>query len=393
MSSISARVLFSQPQTNEARCKKTLGILILNTHHTSNLSAMDASLSTAASTAQGTHNNKSAEFARLYYFFERLTKPRSHGRCPNNKSDSHEAVPEDIAPLLKKLSAILTKDVSIDGDASELGEAEVTVPEAPATASAPTFAASASLSPPTTPDNVSTARPRRNTVAASHADATATPICQRTRARFPLREQRYPFTFKLLLHKLYDLEDWAAKVQEVLAASQERFRSLDSSPTATCESSSDGDNSSSPNSPGSPTTFDASIFGAPPTLPWMPPSPTRRQRMQSVSKSKPVDDVTRSGPGTPIRPQPSRAVKKRIVNRRRSTTGLGVETKGEWMYDAAVSSVDVEVVDARGHDSLRRRKRVLSSVNFGGEGEIFNGHSVTNVGIGGRRHLCRLRCH
>jgi hypothetical protein len=63
------------------------------------------------------------------------------------------------------------------------------------------------------------------------------------------------------------------------------------------------------------------------------------------------------------------------------------------MYDAAVSSVDAEVVDARGHDSLRRRKRVLSSVNFGGEGEKIDGHDVTNVGIGGRRHLCRLRCH
>jgi hypothetical protein len=356
---------------------------------------MDASSSAAANAAQAKDNDKSAEFARLYYFFDKLTRPRSHGRCASDESESHEIVPEDIAPLLKKLSAILTKDVPIDGDASELGEAQVSVPETPTTASVPTFAASASQAPPThsTPDGASTARPRRNTVAGSHADATGTAISRGgIQARFPLKEKRYPFTFKLLLHKLYGLEDWAAKVQEVLVTSQERFRSLDTSPTTTCDASSDGDNSNS-SSPRSPATFSASIFGAPPPPPLEPLSPTRRRRTQSVSKSKASIEGPRSGPATPVRPQPSRAVKKRIVNRRRSATGLGAETKGEWMYDAAVSSVDAEVVDARGYDSLRRRKRVLSSVGFGGEGERLNGHDVTNVSIGGRRHLCRLRCH
>lgn len=256
----------------------------------------------------------------------------------------------------------------MDREASELGEAQVSVPETPTTASAPTFADSASPSPPAhaTPDHASTARPRRNTVAGSHADApagTATTTGRGTQARFPLREKRYPFTFKLLLHKLYDLEDWATKVQEVLASSQEQYRSLGSSPTAG-DSSSGGN---SPSSPGSPARFSASVFGAPPPPPLEPLSPTRRRRAQSVSKSKAANDAARSGPATPVRPQPSRAVKKRIVNRRRSTTGLGVGTKGEWMYDAAVSSVDAEVVDARGYDS--------------------------NMGPCRRGHLCKVRCH
>lgn len=361
---------------------------------------MDASPSATSRTSRAKyHDDKSAEFARLYYFFEKLTKPRSHGRCPSDESESHEIVPEDIAPLLKNLSAILTKDGPIDEDASDLGKAQVSVPETPTTASVPTFASSASPSQPAmgTLDHAPTARPRRNTVAGSHADAPVTAIGRGIQARFPLREKRYPFTFKLLLHKLYDLEGWAAKVQEVLAASQDRFRSLGPSPTAGAatgdSSSSDGDNNNSPSSPGSPITFSASVFGAPPLLPLEPPSPTRRQRAQSASKSKAANDAIRSGPATPVRPQPSRAVKKRIVNRRRSMTGLGVETKGEWMYDAAVSSVDAEVVDARGYDSLRRRKRVLSSVGFGGEGGRLDGHNVTNTGICGRRHSCRLRCH
>ena len=332
---------------------------------------MDASSSAHASTAQVKDNHKSAEFAKLYYFFEKLTKPRSHGKCASDESESHEIVPEDIAPLLKKLSAILTKDGPIDGDVPELGEAQVCVPETPTTASVPTFATSASHASPThsTPDGASMARPRRNTVAGSHADAPATAINRGIQARFPLKEKRYPFTFKLLLHKLYGLEDWATKVKEVLASSQEQFRSLDSSPSVTCDTFSDSDNSSSPSSPRSPATFSALIFGTPPPPPSEPLSPTRRRRTQSVSKSKASIDGAHSGPATPVRPQPSRAVKKRIVNRRRSTTGLGVETKGEWKYDAAVSSVDAEVVDARGYDSLRRRKRVLSSVGFGVESE------------------------
>ena len=101
---------------------------------------MDASPTATASTAQAKYHDKLAEFARLYYFFEKLTKPRSHGRSPSDEPESHEIVPEDIAPLLKNLSAILTKDGPMDGDASELGEAQVSVPEIPMTASAPTSA-------------------------------------------------------------------------------------------------------------------------------------------------------------------------------------------------------------------------------------------------------------
>jgi hypothetical protein len=83
-------------------------------------------------------------------------------------------------------------------------------------------------------------------------------------------------------------------------------------------------------------------------------------------------------PRSPPPLQPSRAVKKRIVNRRRSTAGLGIGKMGEWMYDATVSSID-ENVDARGHDSLRRRKRVLSSVGFTEEEKRCAGRDVTNV--------------
>jgi hypothetical protein len=307
------------------------------------------------------------------------------------------------------------------GDAFEANEAQVSIPETPTTASTPTFVVSpsplpSSIPPPPThaaPDNHATAttRPRRNTVAVL---SSSRPIGHGlpSETRFPLREKRYPFTFKLLLHKLYDLEEWAAKVQQVLAASQEQFRPLNSAPPQPVAISTGGggdsrggnnNNNNHPRSPGSPTTssrrttFSDSLFGA--AEPVLDSPTTRRQRAQSVSKSKANESGARSGSGPAMaRPSPpppppppsSRAVKKRIVNRRRSTNGLGVEKKGEWMYDAAVSSVDTENADARGHESLRRRKRVLSSVNFTEERRPV-GRDLTNVGFYRREPACTLK--
>ncbi len=344
-------------------------------------------------TRTGPHE-KSAEFARLYYFFEKLTQPRTRERIQDQESSlSHDTtadapVPEDIAPLLKNLSAILAKDELQDGDALEAGGAQVSIPETPMTALAPTFTTSPhppppslSLTLPVSSDHAST-RPRRNTVAGSSMQTQTqtgpslrTPIGQSTvvrQTRFPLGVKRYPFTFKLLLHKLYDLEDWAAKVQGVLAASQEQFRSLNSTPASSSSSSDNGggsvsssDGPRSPNSPG--VTFTSPLFGTP-SSPLESPL-ARRRRAQSISKTK-ANDIAATRSGTriaPRPPQPSRAVKKRIVNRRRSTNGLGIGKLGEWTYDAAVSSIEAENVDARGYGSLRRRKRVLSSVGFAEE--------------------------
>jgi hypothetical protein len=355
---------------------------------------MDSSSSLTISTTtppRTTSYEKSAEFARLYYFFEKLTQPRSRERIQDQESTLSRGtttdgpVPEDIAPLLKNLSAILTKGEPEDGDALATGETQVSIPETPMTALVSTFPNTSlppPLQPPTLPnsaDHAST-RPRRYTVAGSSAQtqtqtqtgpSVRTSVGQSTvvhQTRFPLGVKRYPFTFKLLLHKLYDLEDWAAKVQEVLATSQEQFRSLNSTPSSSCSSNGGiiSDGSHSPSSPG--VTFTSPLFGTPSSSPLESP-PARRRRAQSISKTKANDNVSRSGPGMTVRPPPqhSRAVKRRIVNRRRSTNGLGIGKLGEWTYDAAVSSIDAENVDARGHGSLRRRKRVLSSVAFAEE--------------------------
>jgi hypothetical protein len=360
---------------------------------------MDSSSVTTSNTTTPTHTasyEKSAEFARLYYFFEKLTQPRSQEDQESTLSREMTAdgpVPEDIAPLLKNLSAILTKDEPEDGDALGTGEAQVIIPESPMTALASAFPPTSSQPPcpsptlPTSADHAST-RPRRYTVAGSSTQtgpSVRTHVRQNTVAvvhqtRFPLGVKRYPFTFKLLLHKLYDLEDWAAKVQEVLATSQEQFRSLNSTspPSSSSGSGSDGNSSDGSRSPiSSPgVTFTSPLFGTPPSPLESPPA--RRRRAQSVLKTKTNESV---GPGVMAKPpQPSRAVKRRIVNRRRSTNGLGIGKLGEWMYDAAVSSIDADHVDARGgHGSLRRRKRVLSSVGFIEEERRYIIRDMTNA--------------
>ena len=350
---------------------------------------MDSSSPTAAATPTRTGPyEKSAEFARLYYFFEKLTQPRIQDQesTLSRETITDGPVPEDIALLLKNLSAILTKDEPGNGDALGIGEAQVSIPETPMSAVASTFTHSPppSSSSPTTPAsaNHASTRPRRYTVAGSSAQTqTQTGPSPRTPAnqtRFPLGVKRYPFTFKLLLHKLYDLDDWAAKVQEVLAASQEQFRSLNSTPASGGGGGSGGgDGVCSPSSPG--VTFTSPLFGTP--SPPLESPPARRRRAQSISKTK-TNDVDANRCGSSMKPralQPPRAVKKRIVNRRRSTNGLGIGKLGEWMYDVAVSSIDTENVDTRGNNSLRRHKRVLSSVGFAEEERRGVIRDVTNA--------------
>ncbi|KAA1468900.1 hypothetical protein DENSPDRAFT_547787 [Dentipellis sp. KUC8613] len=288
-----------------------------------------------------TDNEKTAEFARLFYFFEKLAQPRTRPAATSTSSGAEAWVPKDMEPLLKKLTKVLVKDASADdldviepaGDASK----------AIATGSGAT-PSSTSLVP-----SIPT-RQRRNTL--------ATPsIPHQKQASFPLGAKRYPFTFKMMLHKLYDLEDWAAKVREVVATSQEQYRSLEergrgSPPRATM-----------PMSPGT-------IFTELHSPPSSPTAPSTRRRATSLSKGK-FKDMANLGHGLPSSPghPQARAVKKRIVDRRRSVSGPDAARADGWVYAAAASSFDTEAENERRElekcISERSRKRVVSSVGFG----------------------------
>ncbi|KAE9399191.1 hypothetical protein BT96DRAFT_701942 [Gymnopus androsaceus JB14] len=91
----------------------------------------------------------------------------------------------------------------------------------------PVFRNLATLVTPRTTSGSSTRKGRRNTVAVpSSSDDMDTDSDSDSVAKFPLQGKQYPFKFKMMLHKLYELEDWGRKVREVLERSQKEFKPL-----------------------------------------------------------------------------------------------------------------------------------------------------------------------
>ncbi|KAL0955146.1 hypothetical protein HGRIS_004060 [Hohenbuehelia grisea] len=168
------------------------------------------------------------------------------------------------------------------------------------------------------------------------------------------RGKRYRFTFKLMIHKLYELEEWAKKVKDVLEGSQKQFRPL-------------AEHGSATKAPLPPTTSVihsathgmASRAAPVPVLRGSKPSPLRARR-HSTAASAHRNDAT--PPKTPVKtsfPTPRslmaldanttrnssvRVVKKRCIGRRKSHSGISVSGQhpagGTWVYDAAASSLD-----------------------------------------------------
>jgi hypothetical protein len=285
-----------------------------------------------------------AEFRRLLYFFQKLQEPRPRvlARKEAEKEnqvagepDGPEPIPRDLAPLVKNLSKI----IGPAADKAEAREARI-----------------ARAAPPATP-----ARQRSKTIATT--SLRAPPPTPTTPSRFPLQAANYPFTFKLMLHKLYDPKDWLSKVGALLADSQARYRPLaDAKESRALEKEKEVVRAvfsppMSPTKEGANTTFSPPISPTSPTFSTPPSSPAARRRALSPSKK-----ATQVALGVSAAPEP-RAVKRRIVDRRRSLTAATAEG---WVYDARASAVEVEARDGE-RGTERRRKRVFSSVAFSEE--------------------------
>jgi len=111
-----------------------------------------------------------AEFAKFFNFLVHLASKE-------NREDF--SVPRDLAPLLKKLETVFSNE---DGEVK----------------------------------SISTSKSRHSR-RKSHAEGDI--------AKFPLAEE-YPFTFKLMIHKLYDMDEWAMKVKEAVEKSQCQYKPL-----------------------------------------------------------------------------------------------------------------------------------------------------------------------
>ena len=204
-------------------------------------------------------------------------------------------------------------------------------------------------------------RPRRNTVASiisptdndkTTSDDGSDEDDEESLAKFPLADKKkYPFTFRLMVHKLYKKDDWARTIKEMLERSKNEFMSL-AEKEAVMRAKEKKEQENQP-----PHEGDAGVRFK------VGPIPARgrrgsiaagvRRRSYSVvgvgSKSYVAISPLPKSPGTGTQPE-VRALKKRCIGRRKSMGGplnAGAEvatdtskSRGTWVYDAAVSSAE-----------------------------------------------------
>nr|GAT45188.1 predicted protein [Mycena chlorophos] len=257
---------------------------------------------------------KNAEFAKLFDLFEMLATRRAR-KTPLTDADLDDTqtipVPTELESVFKKLSPIV---------------------------------------PP---------RSRRHTVSGVEAGHTAASEVvaeededgsdQESMAKFPLGRM-HAFTFRKMIHHLYQVDEWANKVRDVLQRSKIEYKSLVEQPVFVAESS------SSPATPDGVTRvhFKAQVkIGGKKTVPLVLNRDGGRRRAHSIGSSRRnvalPTSPTRLGPNfinegaaDYLDPDATRAVKKRCIGRRKSSGALsGAIAPGEgWFYDSAVSSTE-----------------------------------------------------
>ncbi|KAF8552713.1 hypothetical protein OG21DRAFT_1415590 [Imleria badia] len=239
-------------------------------------------------------NSKTAEFARLFDLFDRIATRRTRAITGDTSNvisaDDIANVPAEFAPVLKNLSTVLSLR------ARRAPAASTTKPR-----HNPTLASTPSMT-----FKAKNPTPRADAVEPSGdvEEYTETPT-------FPLGE-RYPFTFKLMLHKLYDLDEWAEKVKDAVETSKSQFKPLTERVQNVVR---DATTSANIKERGEKRSCAISALGT--SAKFKPPSTTRR----------------------PDSPEVTRALKKRCIRRRKSVNGP-IST-GVWVYDAAISATDV----------------------------------------------------
>ncbi|KAG1764000.1 hypothetical protein EDD22DRAFT_1020049 [Suillus occidentalis] len=247
------------------------------------------------------NNPKTAEFARLFELFDRIATRRARGSMePAISMDDIQSVPAEFAPVLKNLYTVLSSRAQRDQER---------------------------LRKPT-------GRPRRNTVCVAPTMQNSIDIAEDVGSpTFPL-EEHHPFTFKLMLHKLYNVDEWAEKVKSAVEASKEQFKPLAERRQEVMREG----------------TGKEQVLGR----------NIARSRSQSVINPKPKGKALarERAPASPVRANDfSRVLKKRCIGRRKSISEP--LAGGVWVYDAAISAVEldggrpsVEITISKSKDTL-----------------------------------------
>ncbi|TFK69327.1 hypothetical protein BDN72DRAFT_619918 [Pluteus cervinus] len=284
-------------------------------------------------------NNKTAEFARLVDLFDRLTMRGQSGTTVLNSTTNDVVrpvtvvIPDDLAPVVKGLSNVMGNNIKLD-DRSIRARGPIKTPVTcrvvPQKTVPPTR--TANLDDPVDDlerDKDLDEADMKGEYVHEENELGAHAAEEEFLDGFPVGKQ-YPFTFKLMLHKLYGLDQWAKKVREVLETSQREFKPLaEQELLATPKADNDKD----------------LLFGRASSIRRSPVTPLKKHRDGGspvyMSRSISFGDGGCSPKPSPSNSNPGEvhAVKKRLVGRRKSIVDVEKAANG-WVYNAKVSFAD-----------------------------------------------------
>ncbi|KAG6820419.1 hypothetical protein H0H93_000665 [Arthromyces matolae] len=258
--------------------------------------------------------SKTAEFARLFDFFERLASHKSRPSSEDEKLDDIDAlpIPADLAPIINSLSNLANTRISKNETNLQTKTAGRKRAHTVSTTSS---------------------REHKEDSEDSNDESVET---------FPLTK-KHVFTFRLMLHKLYQMDDWKQKIKDVLERSQIEYKPLSETMVESPKKEEKQDEKQSRQDRvhfevGSPREARKS---RPRALSTLSVGRNRDTGPHLKSPTKPL----KSPPPLSPRTESLRALKKRCIGRRKSVNGpLFLEAGrigGNWVYDAAISAAEV----------------------------------------------------
>lgn len=252
-------------------------------------------------------NSKTAEFARLFDLFDRVATRRTRAPAGDTSkvisADDIANVPAEFAPVLENLSTILSLRTLRNEEHARRAQTA-------STTKVPNSKDALAGVPPktvTTQDRT----PRVEGTKSSGEQVEEDPESP----AFPFGE-RYPFTFKLMLHKLYDLDEWVEKVKNAVETSRSQFKPLAEGVqnAANLDLAVNVDETAEKRSSVRP------VLGA-----------SAKLKLASLPR---LHATT-----APFKPETNHVLKKRCIGRRKSINGP--MSSGVWVYDAAISATEV----------------------------------------------------
>ncbi|KAH8093264.1 hypothetical protein BXZ70DRAFT_390601 [Cristinia sonorae] len=291
---------------------------------------------------------KSSEFARLFDFFSRLASGDRDLYVPREFENLVDVLPASPAssitpvPRLCRSPDSITTTATVDTTTStnatlfsEEGDTETTQNNMEP------YRGQGSedenkTTPPPAPMPMPMPRGRRTSIAVVRGRGAAAHLAR----RFPLGNgTNHAFTFKMMIHELYDINDFASMVQEVLAKSQQQFRPLPEALKRALKSSrktEEQDDGDSQDEEERRVSKMGKLLRGEKTV-------VRGSGQGVASAGKFPKNLGLGRPSGLDVPAAERALKKRRVGRRRSVSGGPMEKEPEWIDAATVPNIDATI--------------------------------------------------